>query len=73
MSEMKRCPICGKEVADEYRLMVFIEERGVWYFSHYCDHEVNELSVSIGVWGKTRAEVIERWNHRAEVEKSESL
>ena len=67
MNEMKRCPFCGAEVEEQFPYFYFHEGMEEWVFSHYCPHEGETLAVSISLWGKTREEVIERWNARAEV------
>jgi hypothetical protein len=71
MSEMKRCPFCGNKVREDYPYFYYHEEMGLWVFDHNC--ETRELKLNINLWGDTRQEVIERWNHRAEIEESESL
>lgn len=73
MSKLNRCPFCGKGVEDDFLTVSYIEAHKVWLVSHYCDREDNDLTVCISVYGKTREKAIERWNHRAEVEESESL
>lgn len=70
---MKRCPFCGKEIREGFPTVSYIEAHDVWLVSHYCDHENDDLGVCISVYGKTREEAIERWNHRAEIQESESL
>lgn len=70
---MKRCPYCGQEIREDYPTIDYIKDHDVWLVSHFCPHEGDDLSVCISVYGKTREEAIERWNHRAEIEESKSL
>lgn len=73
MSELKRCPFCGCEVGDHFPYFYFHEGMEVWVLHHNCPHENDDLTLAISVWGNTREEAVERWNHRAEVQESESL
>ena len=72
MSKLKKCPYCGEEVSADFPTVSYIEAHDLWLVSHYCGHEVDTLSVCISVYGKTKEEAIERWNHRAEIEESQS-
>ena len=67
MNEMKRCPCCGAKVVAKFPYLMYLDKGGLWTFSHHCDHEPDDLTVGISVWGKTKEEIIERWNIRAEV------
>ena len=73
MSKMKPCPFCGKEV-DEYThgYLFYNKLTDNWVFDHWCDDDI-PTNCMLTVRGKTKEEVIERWNHRAEVKTSESL
>ena len=70
---MKNCPFCGKHVKAEYPYMSCLGGKYGWNFNHHCDHAPGKLGVCIDVWGDTEEEVIERWNNRGKVKKSESL
>lgn len=67
MNKLKPCPFCRAEVPADYIHVSYIEKHDTWLVSHYCKHDENDLGVCISVYGKTRAEAIERWNNRAEV------
>lgn len=71
MNEMKRCPFCGQVVREDYPYFYYHDEMGLRTFAHNCVRD--DLKIAINIWGDTRQEVIERWNHRAEVKTSESL
>lgn len=66
MSKMKPCPICGKEIdADSPCYGVHYNDiMDKWVFDHWCSDE-EPTSVWLSVNGKTKEEVIERWNRRA--------
>ena len=60
--ELKPCPYCG--VNDAFIHNYNIEDSR-WCLDHYCGHDEDELSIVINIYGKSREEVIERWNRRA--------
>ena len=65
MDEMKRCPFCGAVVDEEFPYFYYHKGMGLWVFDHSCTH--GDLKCVTTLWGKTREEVVERWNTRAEV------
>lgn len=68
--ELKPCPFCGSK--DEPFIMKF-DNGKEWNLSHYCGRDENsEITIVINVWGKSRDEVIERWNRRADNEQREA-
>lgn len=66
MNEMhlRSCPYCGTKIKDGYPDVLKLSD-GVWSVDHYCDRVDGELSVCIHVYGKTKKEAVDRWNHRA--------
>ena len=63
---MNPCPICGKKIDAEHPITGphYNESINKWVFDHWCDNE-NPTAMWISVSGKTKQEVIERWNRRA--------
>ena len=72
MNELKPCPFCGQTIREEFPDFYLHPETHEWHLTHFCRSEEG-LSVCMMIYGNTKEEVIERWNHRAEVEKGESL
>ena len=68
-TELKPCPFCGK-VEDEHS--VHTRNDGSWVFSHPCDRDDGELTIFISVYGKTKEELINRWNRRLDNEQRET-
>jgi hypothetical protein len=71
MSEMKRCPFCGEKVREDYPYFYYHESLEMWVFDHSCTGA--DLTCVVNLWGPTRQEIIERWNHRAEIKEGKSL
>lgn len=62
MKKLRNCPFCGQEVKLAYPDFGYISEpHNEWNLSHFCDPGMG-LTVSVGVYGKTEAEVADRWN-----------
>lgn len=58
---MRVCPFCKKSVYADYPYIHYMEERKIHVFTHFCDiNQPNTISVS--VVGKTKEEVIAKWN-----------
>ncbi len=71
---LRDCPFCGAEVIAEYPTLTYLERRGLWNISHYCNHLSPAVSVCIDVYGKTKQECFDKWNGvYHEDETSESL
>lgn len=73
---MKPCPFCGAHVDKDHFVygVTYNSIMDLWVFDHICHYDDNhDLDVTMTVYGKTKEEVIERWNRRAEIQKSESL
>lgn len=64
-TEFKPCPFCGKSVDECWILR---HKYGDWSFNHHCGKADEELTIFISVYGKTKEELIERWNSRADNE-----
>ena len=65
-SELKPCPFCG---STEKPSMMPFGGRREWNLSHYCPKtEDGYLTTVINIYGKSRDEVIERWNGRSDNE-----
>lgn len=62
-NELKPCPYCGAEILHDSGTITNLGING-WVINHYCDPSIGELTVSISVYGKTKEEVINRWNIR---------
>lgn len=72
MSEikLKPCPFCG--VTEEPFVMP-CGRRRTWNLSHYCLKTMDGyITTVINIYGKSRDEVIERWNRRANHEQREA-
>lgn len=58
---MRVCPFCKKSVHADYPYIHYMEEKDIHIFTHFC--EIGEPnSVCISVVGKTKEEVIAKWN-----------
>lgn len=68
-TELKSCPFCGK--VEDVRVVHQMSD-GTWVFSHPCGKEDGELTIFVSVYGRTKGEVIERWNRRADNEQRET-
>lgn len=64
MRKMRNCPFCNGAVkADDGLLGVhYNPQLKKWLFDHFCDEEHPTEDVSITVYGKTKQEVIDKWN-----------
>ena len=62
---MRVCPFCRRTVKAEYPDLHYIEEKDIYIFTHFC--ELNEPSVSVTIIGKTKEEVIAKWNGEGDV------
>lgn len=61
---LKPCPFCGEKVTDKWPNVTRIGDRR-WNVCHYCPHPPHmELGVSVNVYGSTKKEAVDRWNHR---------
>lgn len=70
--KMRKCPFCGSDHTDGFTSFTNLKD-GRAFLQHFCHPEIEEVVVSIGVYGKTHDECVERWNGDAEVQESESL
>lgn len=75
---MKPCPFCGAKIDKDDKIfgVRYNEKLKRWLLDHTCHYEPNKhpaIDVNIAVYGKTKEEVIERWNGRAENKKSKGL
>ena len=61
--KLEPCPFCGKVVK---HTDIDNIHRGSWGLIHFCPVKGLDLGVCISVYGKNKAEVIERWNRRAD-------
>lgn len=58
---MRVCPFCKKSVRADHPYITFIEDKGIYVFTHFCD--INKPnSICVSVIGKTIEEVIAKWN-----------
>ena len=62
MKRTKKCPLCGAKVVFDDLFLSFNAKTGKWAFHHFCGD--GELVSCISVYGKTKEEVIDRWNKR---------
>lgn len=62
MAEMRKCPFCGKEIDDGYPYLHFNMQMGKWIFDHWCDLVNPTSDCGITIYGKTKQEVIDKWN-----------
>lgn len=75
---MKPCPFCSKPIDKDHSIygVLYHDTLKLWIFNHTCNFDPNnepQIDLTLTVYGKTKQEVVERWNNRAEVQESESL
>ena len=62
MAEFRKCPFCNKEVDISRPKLHFNRLLGRWVFDHWCEDAYPDTGVGITVYGKTLAELIDKWN-----------
>lgn len=40
----------------------FVKSHNLWNLNHFCPHPEGDMGVVLSVYGKTEAEVADRWN-----------
>ena len=76
MKKMRNCPFCKKEIdADHFVYGVYYhKDLDLYIFDHVCHIDTADLDICVTIYGKTKKEVINRWNGvQDEDEESESL
>lgn len=76
MAKMRNCPFCKKEVNEDAPVYGVHYNKLIdkWLFLHVCSPDIGVVDINIDVYGKTKEEVIDRWNGvQDEVQESESL
>lgn len=59
---MRKCPFCGEEIKFESPYLDYSEKNDVWIFTHYCTMTDQTLDVVVSVYGKTKQEVIDKFD-----------
>lgn len=59
---IKACPFCGN--VPKQHIDIIELSANEYTLSHHCPHKEGELSVCLNVYGKTKEEVVDLWNHR---------
>ena len=59
--ELKPCPFCGN---NDVHISNYNIEESKWGLDHYCPYENGRMSIVISVYGKSKQEVINKWNKR---------
>lgn len=62
--QLKPCPFCGKRPTRFPDVSHF--KPGRWALTHICPTLGGELTGAVNVYGITKADVIKKWNTRAE-------
>lgn len=63
-NKLESCPFCGAKQEDGNLHLLKLSDGG-WVVNHYCETDNEyELGVTIGVYGTTKEQAIERWNRR---------
>ena len=72
---MKPCPFCGEKIERKHPVwgVHYNNLCEKWIFDHTCHIGTTQVDVTTTVYGDTEEEAVERWNRRAEIQKSESL
>lgn len=63
-SNMTPCPFCKEKVKNAFPVVCEYTD-GTWGLTHFCEIEEDEVRVAIVISGKTREDVVCRWNRRA--------
>ena len=65
-TKLKPCPFCGS-VEEPFIIEYGPRNDRRWNLDHYCPHDEDDrITMVINIYGKSRDEVIERWNGRAD-------
>ena len=59
---MRKCPFCGAEINIEYPNLDYLESRDIWIYNHYCEMTDEPLDVVLSIYGKTKQEVIDKFD-----------
>lgn len=62
LKNAKPCPFCG-QVPRSWDLIELSD--GAYTLSHHCPHKKDALTICLNVYGKTKEEVVDLWNHRS--------
>lgn len=65
MRRLRKCPFCGGEVTESGFVPDFSYHEGIkkWLLHHFCLNDDSlEHGVSVWITGKTKQEVIDKWN-----------
>ena len=60
---LRPCPFCKVEMENKWPTVSMIRE-GRWVVTHYCDHPLGDMGVTINVYGSSMEEAVNRWNNQ---------
>lgn len=59
---MRKCPFCDAVIDPDSVDLHYNELLAEWILTHFCGREESDITVSVAIYGKTKQEVIDRWN-----------